>query len=174
YDPTPPAMRPGDAQSGLFNRYASALSDSINYFWDRYVLTYGLGDQIALLAEMIARLRQAALDTRHNATAFGRQLASPRVLSTLASIIAALAVAFLLARRKRAIFDLIAHRLRQLGIEVRATTTAEEALEMLRARDPEAAKMFEQVIALYEEEQFSSRQDRERLADIRRLLLARR
>ncbi|HEY3052950.1 MAG TPA: transglutaminaseTgpA domain-containing protein, partial [Thermoanaerobaculia bacterium] len=47
YDPTPPAMRPGDAQSGLFNRYASALSDSINYFWDRYVLTYGLGDQIA-------------------------------------------------------------------------------------------------------------------------------
>jgi transglutaminase-like putative cysteine protease len=174
YDPTPPAMRPGDAQSGLFNRYASALSDSINYFWDRYVLTYGLGDQIALLAEMIARLRQAALDTRHNATAFGRQLASPRVLSTLASIIAALAVAFLLARRKRAIFDLIAHRLRQLGIEVRAATTAEEALEMLRARDPEAAKMFEQVIALYEEEQFSSRQDRERLADIRRLLLARR
>ncbi|HEV8657380.1 MAG TPA: transglutaminaseTgpA domain-containing protein [Thermoanaerobaculia bacterium] len=170
YDPTPASLRPGDAQSSLLNRYVSALNDSINYFWDRYVLTYGLGDQIALLAEMISRLRQAVRDTRHNAAAFGRQLASPRALVTLASIVAALAAAFLLAQRKRPIFDLIAHRLRQLGVEVRSTTTAEEALELLRSRDPDTAKAFEQIIALYEEEQFSRRHDRERIAAIRRHL----
>jgi hypothetical protein len=58
FDPTPASLRPGNAQSGLLGAYASALSDSINYFWDRYILTFGLADQIALAAELIAQSRQ--------------------------------------------------------------------------------------------------------------------
>src|SRR5206468_1644713 len=148
YDPTPPSLRPGDAQSSLLNRYASALSDSVNYFWDRYVLTYGLADQIALLADVIARVRQTIVDTRNSGTALARQLASTRSLGVLAAIALIFAAAFILTQRRRPIFDLIANRLRALGIEVGSTTTAEEALELLRLRDPQAAAAFEQIIAL--------------------------
>jgi transglutaminase-like putative cysteine protease len=172
YDPTPPSLRPGDSQTGLLNRYATALSDSVNYFWDRYILTYGLGDQIALAADLISRLRQTALDTRRNAVSVGQAIFSLRSLGGLAIVLAAVAAAMAYAQRRRPIFDMLARRLRDLGIEVRPTTTAEEALELLRMRDAEAAKTFEQIIALYEEEQFSPRHDRERISAIRRQLIS--
>jgi protein-glutamine gamma-glutamyltransferase len=170
YDPTPPALRPGDAQSGLLNRYATAISDSVNYFWDRYVLTYGLGDQIALAADLIARMRQTAIDTRQNMSALRRALASPRVLGALSAVLALVAGAIVLARRRRSIFDLIADRLRGFGIEIHHSTTVEEALTMLRRRDAEAARVFERIVALYEEERFSPRPDDRRVAQIRRHL----
>ncbi|HEX9163802.1 MAG TPA: transglutaminase domain-containing protein [Thermoanaerobaculia bacterium] len=170
YDPTPADLRPGDTQSGLLGRYVTALSDSINYFWDRYILTFGLGDQIALAADVIARIRQTALDTRDNVAAFARIAAAPRVLKTVVALIAIAAIVLVLARRRRPLFDLLEQRLRLLGVEVRPSTTIEEALEILRTRDPEAARVFEKVIALYEEQQFSPRQDGARIDDIRRSL----
>src|SRR5213075_108998 len=57
FDPTPVSLRPGNAQSGLVGAYADALSDSINYFWDRYILTFGLADQVALAIELISQTR---------------------------------------------------------------------------------------------------------------------
>ncbi|HSP14442.1 MAG TPA: transglutaminaseTgpA domain-containing protein [Thermoanaerobaculia bacterium] len=170
FDPTPPALRPGDAQAGLLNRYVAALSDSVNYFWDRYILTYGLGDQIALAADLIARMRQTAIDTRHNMSEFRRALGSRRALGALAAVLALVAAAILFARRRRSIFDLIADRLRGFGIEVNHSTTVEEALVLLRVRDPQAAEVFAQIIALYEEERFSPRHERARVATIRRRL----
>lgn len=172
FDPTPVALRPGDAQSGLLGRYATALSDSINYFWDRYILTYGLGDQVTLAAEMISRIRQSFLDTQRTASSLRRVVAEPRVFGTIAGIVALAMLVVMIARRRRPIFDLIAHRLRYLGIEVREWMTVEEALALLRSRDPEAANLFAQVIELYEEEQFSPRQNRARIADIRKRLTA--
>lgn len=172
YDPTPAALRPGDSQSGLLGRYASALNDSVNYFWDRYVLTYGLGDQIALAADLISRIRQGAIDTQRNAAVFARAAVSRRMLGVIAIAFGIATAGFGLARRRRPIFDLIARRLRQLGVTVEPATTAEEALALLRSRDPEAARLFQQIVALYEEEQFSLRHDRARLADIRRRLSA--
>jgi protein-glutamine gamma-glutamyltransferase len=169
YDPTPADLRPGDSQTGL-RLYATALSDSINYWWDRYVLTYGLGDQIALAADTIGRVRQIAIDTSRNASAFLHMLASPRVAGGLAAAITIVAAALAILRRRRPIFDLISRRLAMLGVEVTPSTTAEEALELLRAREPEAARMFEQIIALYEEEQFSPRRDGARVAAIRQRL----
>ena len=170
FDPTPVALRPGDTQTGLLGRYANALSDSINYFWDRYILTYGLGDQIALAAEVISRVRDAAIAAKRGADALAHAAISPRFLGTVSAIVAAIALGFAMFRRRRPVFHLIAQRLRELGIEVQPATTVEEALELLRARDPAAAEGFAQVVALYEEEQFSPRQDRARIADIRRRL----
>jgi protein-glutamine gamma-glutamyltransferase len=170
FDPTPVALRPGDAQSGLFGRYATALSDSINYFWDRYILTYGLGDQIALAAEAISRIRDAAIATRQNVTSLARAAISPRFMAALSGVVALIALGIAGVRRRRPVFHLIAQRLGELGIEVQPSTTVEEALELLRVRDPAAAEVFATVVALYEEEQFSPRQDRARIADIRRRL----
>ena len=48
FDPTPASLRPGNAHEGLLRVYAAAVADSINYFWDRHILTYGLGDQLAI------------------------------------------------------------------------------------------------------------------------------
>ncbi len=170
YDPTPPSLRPGDTQSGWLNRYFAALSDSVSYFWDRYVLTYGLGDQIALAADLIARMRQTAIDTSRNMNTFRNALTSPAVVSAIAAVFLIAVAAALFLQRRRSIFSLIAQRLRAFGIEVNHSTTVEEALELLRIRDPEAARVFAQVIALYEEERFSPRQDGGRVAVLRRRL----
>ncbi len=172
FDPTPVSLRPGDGQTGLLGRYATALSDSINYFWDRYILTYGLGDQIALAAEVISRVRQSLLDTAQSARDLRRTVAEPRVFGTFAGVVALTLLVLMIARRRRPLFDLIAHRLRYLGVDVQDSMTVEEALALLRSRDPAAADVFAQVIDLYEEEQFSLRHDRARLADIRKRLTA--
>ncbi len=170
FDPTPATLRPGDSQSSLIGRYASALSDSINYFWDRYILTYGLGDQIALAADVISRLHQAVVEMKQSAGTVGRALISTRLLSIVAGVVALMALAVAMARRRRPLFDLIAQRLRMIGIQVDPATTVEEALALLRERDAEAAGAFARIIDLYEQEQFSPRQDRTRIADIRRRL----
>ncbi|MGZ8811567.1 MAG: transglutaminase TgpA family protein [Thermoanaerobaculia bacterium] len=170
YDPTPASLRPGDSQSGLLRQYATALGDSVNYFWDRYILTYGLGDQVSLAVDMIGRVRQLAIDTRQNILAFGRMIASPSGFGGIAGLFAIIAAALMFAHRRRPIFDLIARRLQLLGVDVHPSTTVEEALELLRSRDPDAARVFETVIALYEEEQFSPRKDRARIAAIRQRL----
>lgn len=46
-DPTPPAGRPPAARLGLGTLLAQAW-DSLVFRWDRYVLTYGVGDQLRL------------------------------------------------------------------------------------------------------------------------------
>src|SRR4051794_24287271 len=60
FAPTPPSLRPGNAHDGLLQVSAPALADSINFFWDRHILTYGLGDQLALAVSMIESFRSAS------------------------------------------------------------------------------------------------------------------
>jgi hypothetical protein len=52
--------------------------------------------------------------------------------------------------------------------------TVEDALAELREREPQFAAAIEPLIAMYEEETFSSRRDRERMRTLRRLLTAER
>jgi hypothetical protein len=47
YDPTPPAGRPAEAATGVFG-LAQQAYDFMLFRWDRYVLTYGLYDQIRI------------------------------------------------------------------------------------------------------------------------------
>jgi protein-glutamine gamma-glutamyltransferase len=158
FDPTPASLRPGASQSGLLGAYASAVGDSVNYFWDRYILTFGLADQIALAVEAIARARQAfaALNARAQHTA--GQLLTLRAIAAAAGGAAIAFAALWLVYRRRAAFDLLRDHLQKLGIDVGSSMTMEEALAELRRKQPEVAAALAPLIALYEEERFSARE----------------
>ncbi len=170
FDPTPADLRPGNTQTGLLRVYASALSDSINYFWDRYVLTFGLADQIALIIEFIGRTRDlvAAFNrggAQTMATLFTRR--SAVILLILAALVALMVW---IARRRRSTFALLAAHLKGLGIDVGPAMTMEEAVGDLHRLHPDAAIALRPLIGLYEEERFSSRPDAKRARDLRRRL----
>jgi hypothetical protein len=171
FDPTPASLRPGNAQAGLLNMYATALSDSINYFWDRYVLTFGLGDQLALVIDMMQRMRDSFGMLRQSAQANLRSLGTRAFLRLFVPALVLAVIIVLVARRRRSLFKLLAARLRDLGIEVGPAMTMEEALAQLRATRPEAAEALAPLIALYEEEEFSPKRDRGRAAAVRRGLV---
>jgi transglutaminase-like putative cysteine protease len=155
FDPTPADLRPGNAQSGLLRAYASAINDSVNYFWDRYILTFGLGDQIALAAELMARARQSIVGVKQSARHTAQQVLSVRYLMIIAGIVAMAMIVYAIAMRRRPAFELLRDHLRARGIEVGPSMTMEEALAELHRTQPEVAAIFAPLIALYEEEQFS-------------------
>lgn len=167
YDPTPPNLRPGSAAGGI-RAYASALGDSINFLWDRYILTFGLADQIALAAEAITRVRatmRSLRQTRWNV----RDLVSLRFALLGAAIVVVTLLIVWVARRRRTAFDMLRDHLRTLDIEVGPAMTMEEALRILRRRHPESAAQIQPLIALYEEERFSEHGTSARAAIRRRL-----
>jgi hypothetical protein len=168
FDPTPASLRPGNAQEGLLRMYAGALNDWINYFWDRHILTFGLGDQIALAVDLIDRSRNAIEALKK---ALQGALNPPRSRSyamPAAALVLAAFAAIAFTRRRRPVFALLAAHLRRLGIDVGPAMTIEEALAELRRSLPDAAIALSPLIALYEEERFSAKADRGRLRRIRK------
>ena len=155
FDPTPPSLRPGNAQTGLLRAYAAALGDSINYFWDRYVLTFGLADQIALVVETISRTRQTLAALNRSARDAASNLLTLRYLAALAGFVALALMSFWIVNRRRPAFDLLRDHLRARGIEVGVSMTMEEALVELHQKQPDVAAVLAPLIALYEEERFS-------------------
>jgi transglutaminase-like putative cysteine protease len=171
-DPTPPSLRPGNTQLGLWNLYASAVGDSVTYFWDRYVLTYGLTDQIALMTEAFIRLREGVSNVRSGFGGGIREVTSPAYLTLLALVLLSGAAAIVHQRRHRPLFELLAAHLRRLGIDVGPAMTMEEALAQLREQQPDSAAELTELIALYDAERFSPSPDRARAAAIRKRLTA--
>lgn len=174
FDPTPAAMRPGMDKTGALRAYASALSDSVTYYWDRYVLTYGLGDQITIAANAIAAMRDVMLSAKVNFSTAITGLKSPRAIGVIMLVLAFAALAISVSGRRRPVFVLLASHLRAYGIIVGPSMTMEEALAQLRATHPEAARELEPLVAMYEAERFSPHADpkvrkaiRRRLAEIR-------
>ena len=170
YDPTPPGLRPGGSRANVVRAYFAAFADSLTYFWDRYVLTYGFADQVALLADALTRSREAMGSLRAGLASGVHEVLSPRYLLALALLVALGGVAIVVSRGRRPVFDLLAAHLKRLDIEVSPAMTIEEAVRTLRRQHPEAAEKLEPLIALYEEERFSATQDRARAATIRRKL----
>ncbi|HUP47511.1 MAG TPA: transglutaminaseTgpA domain-containing protein [Thermoanaerobaculia bacterium] len=174
FDPTPPALRPGGSQGGMVGSYLSALGESATYFWDRYVLTFGLGDQVALAMEVITQLRRA---TRASRASFRRAVdvaTSPGMVALYAGLLALVLLLWIVPLRRRPAFELLVRHLRACGIEVGPAMTVEEALSELRSERPEEAERLAPLIALYEQERFSGRTDpgrgrllRKRLAELR-------
>ena len=178
FDPTPPSLRPGNAQSGLLAAYASALSDSINYFWDRYILTFGLADQIALAVEMISQARTFMAGLNRSSRTALTNLLTIRSLIAFAVMFLLALITIWIANRRRPAFEMLRDHLRARGIEVGVSMTMEEALAEVRAKEPDVAEALRPLIALYEEERFSEHsiaareQIRRRLAEIRTLARA--
>ncbi|HEX2122792.1 MAG TPA: transglutaminaseTgpA domain-containing protein [Thermoanaerobaculia bacterium] len=166
FDSTPPSLRPGAAAPTFLRAYVTALADSITYFWDRYILTFGLADQIALFSDFFTWGRERIAGMRRDFLG-GLRASVPALLAILA--VAAVA-AFAISRRRRPLFDLLAARLAAHGIEVAPSTTVEEALRELRARDPQFAAELAPLAAMYEEEEFSGRSDAARRRLLRRRL----
>jgi transglutaminase-like putative cysteine protease len=166
FDPTPTSLRPGNAQEGLLRVYALAVTDWVNYFWDRHVLTFGLVDQMALAVAVIERIRAAT-------AAMSAAVHAP-ALRTYASFLTVLLVAGLavviLSRRRRSLFDLLAEHLHRRGIEVGPSMTMSEALQELRTAHPAAAAELAPLIEMYEAERFSGRVERGRVGRIRHRL----
>jgi transglutaminase-like putative cysteine protease len=160
FDSTPAALRPGSEKSGAMGEYLAALGDSLTFAWDRYVLTYGLGDQISLAEDAITWVRDsvAALRARNLRPLLGNVL--------VVGLVVVLVLAFL-KRRRRTLFDVLAAHLQRRGIDVGPAMTMEEALTRL---PPDAARELAPLIALYEEERFSQHHDRGRVGRIRRRL----
>jgi len=166
FDPTPASLRPGNAHDGLLHAYALALADWVNYFWDRHILTYGLGDQLALALDLIDRVRLAAA-----ALSLGLRSSGVRTFGLLmAALLIAGAAFVLLARRRRSLFDLLAVHLARLGIDVGPAMTMEEALIQLHRMHPAAALSLSPLIAMYEAERFSRMAEKGRAGRIRKAL----
>jgi len=161
FDPTPPSLRPGNAKGGLIAVYASALSDSLNYFWDRHILTFGLADQLRLFVDTLERARDALGALQRSV----RRALTPRAAEVAGVILAIAALLLLMARQRRPPFELLRRYLASLGIEVGPATTMEEALSRLPAAD---AAALAPLIELYERERFSARPPRGVRATIRR------
>jgi transglutaminase-like putative cysteine protease len=168
FDSTPAALRPGNGSVGL-KAYASALGDSINYFWDRYILTFGLADQIALAVDAIGRVRDTIRRLDHSAHDGINGIVTLRSFGIAASSVIVIVFALWIARRRRGAFELLRDYLHRAGIDVGAAMTMEDALRELRRRHPDAAAQLHPLITLYEEERFSSRLTPARHAIRRRL-----
>jgi hypothetical protein len=168
FDPTPPSLRPGNAHEGLVRVYALALADWVNYFWDRHILTYGLGDQLALAVALLERFRAASAAM----TAALHSAALRTYMSFLVTLVVAGFAVVLLVRRRRSLFDLLAAHLHRLGIDVGPSMTVSEALHELRTMHPAAAAELAPLIAMYEAERFSGTVERGRVRRIRAALAA--
>jgi protein-glutamine gamma-glutamyltransferase len=170
FDPTPASLRPGNTHDGLLLAYASALSDWVNYFWDRHILTFGLGDQIALVIDLIDRGRGAASSLNAAMRASVQRLLTRSYAMAMAALLAAAFASIAFSRRRQPVFALLSAHLRSLGIEVSAAMTIEEALDELRRTQPLAAAALSPLIDLYEAERFSATVDRGRAGAIRKRL----
>lgn len=170
FDATPPDLRPGRSTSGLIKEYIALLGDSMTFMWDRYVLTFGLGDQIALAEDIIDWVRATAASLRAGVSANVDDVTSPSFVSWFALLILAGGVVVVFVRSRRPLFDELSRHLAKCGIEVGPAMTMEDALRELRREQPDAARALEPLIALYEEERFSARPDRARVSTVRRKL----
>lgn len=170
FDSTPPSLRPGSTRPNALREYLSALSDSLTFVWDRYVLTFGFGDQISLAEDLIDWARETAATVREKLKQDVDDVVSVRFGGLLALVAVAGIALIFFSRSRRPLADMLARQMKARGIEVGPSMTFEEALHALRTDHPDAARELEPLVRLYEEERFSPREDRKRARVIRRRL----
>ena len=158
YDPTPVPLRPGAESRNLLIAYVRALTDSVAYFWDRYILTFGSADQVALLAQAFYAGRDAWDQVRQNMrlAATEARANAGRLAVLLLLSAAALVAVFLLARRRSA-YERLLRILADHGVESSDATAPGEMLERVRARRPDLAPLVEPVIEAYVRDRFAPR-----------------
>lgn len=157
FDPTPSSLRPGNSRSGLLKAYMNAISDSMNYFWDRYVLTFGLADQLQLLTEAIRNLEQTGTAVAASGRAVAALMRRPRTWLVLLSIALAPFMFMAIVRLRRSPYDELMARLQTLGIPTGPSYTDQELLRRLQETLPELAAAAEPIFSLHLRERFSAR-----------------
>lgn len=157
YDPTPSSLRPGNARSGLFKAYVNAIGDFMNYFWDRYILTFGLSDQLQLITEAIRNLEQTGTAVVASGRAMAERLRQPRTWMILLSLAMIPFVLMMIARLRRSPYEELMTRLESLGVLTGPSFTDQELLRRLQETMPEVAAMAEPIFSLHLRERFSPR-----------------
>jgi protein-glutamine gamma-glutamyltransferase len=160
YDPTPPDLRPGATTGAAIAEYLSALSDALIFFWDRYVLTYGLNDQVAFALAAIERLRELLSTVRSSLVTFQMPRAPTFVL--ILSVIIFAMVLRSLRFYHRGIFDQMAHQLQRLGYRIEPSTSGGELLRDLEEKAPAIAPNVAAVLRYHDLERYSGRKPPER------------
>lgn len=155
FDPSPADLRPGSAAAGALGAYASAARDSIEFFWDRYILTFGSDDQVTLLSGAIAAARSAR-------SAAGEVVATVRdgMTTRLAVIVVLGGVLLFLAKtwlyeRRRSMFQILASSLERLGVGIAPSDTPEEIVRRVELTRPELAGDVQRIMDVYVRGQFS-------------------
>jgi len=176
FDPTPPDLRPGTAAGGLLGAYLTAVGESIGYFWDRYILTFGLADQITLMISALSRLRGLFSGVRGVGVGTARVITSQSFLVALLAIGIAVTLAGIWRRHRRPLFAEMVARLAQLGLVVPESATASELVVLVSDQHPSIAAQLEPIVDLYLRDRFGAERAssselaaaRRRLADLRR------
>lgn len=163
FDPTPSAGQPGLETVPLAQRLRQ-VTDGLEFFYDRFVLSFGQGDQ----AELLRKLREAAGDTL---SALRRAGVSPFLLRLPAVGLAAaallLASLVLLGRRVRGVswktrglapasaaYRRLQKALRRLGAPLTPASVPAETLAAAAAIGPAAARPAEAIVRAYVRESF--------------------
>jgi protein-glutamine gamma-glutamyltransferase len=155
YDPTPADLRPGADAPNFFLAYLTAVTDSVNFLWDRYILTFGLADQVTIVLHAIRGLRDALASFR------GALAGNPPDGSLLlwAGLLFVIGIAAWLlitrVRFPRTTFDRLAASLRRSGITVRPEMTTAEILAAVEQLRPHLVPPVRTVVECYRRERFS-------------------
>lgn len=158
WDPTPSDLRPGSDSPNFITAYLSAVSESINFFWDRYVLTFGLSDQVNLILAGFYAARDVVTQVR----AFLASLPSFDLSGLLLAFGVAAAIAAIVAiarhwRWRASLFDLLSRRLARIGLSVAPSMTGAEVVALAGELRPAIAPLVGRIITLYERDRFSTR-----------------
>jgi hypothetical protein len=165
FDPTPSAGQPGLESVPLAQRLRQ-VTDGLEFFYDRFVLSFGQGDQV----ELLRKLREAAggaLDAVRlaggSASAFLRRLPAAGFLA------AALLVAFLVLLGRRALgvswktrglapasaaYRRLQKALHRLDAPLTPASVPAETLAAAAALGPAAARPAEAIVRAYVRESF--------------------
>lgn len=155
FDSTPPALRPGTASQGMLQAVLDSIGESVTYYWDRWVLTYGSSDQLTLVRRAVRSASEAFAQGRREVRLFIAEL--PR-FSIVAGLLVLAAFGLVRARlmwRRRGLFEQLVRILRDQGYEVAPSMTIGELLAEVRRRNPELALLIEPVAECYQLERFS-------------------
>lgn len=192
FDPTPPDGRPQSARGGLGLMFSQAY-DYLVFRWDRYVLTYGLGDQLDLAVGLRSLWRglwrlwsqrperpQAAPPSPRSPEPVGEERAgepwSPAVLPWLAVVIALSVWVVVLVRGRRRLtatraYAVLRRRLERADPGLDRSVPPLEVYRRLVGRFPHARLSAARLFDLYLRESFGGRLlDQGELDGVRRAL----
>ncbi|MCM3875900.1 MAG: DUF3488 and transglutaminase-like domain-containing protein [Thermoanaerobaculia bacterium] len=165
FDPTPPIGQPGLESVPLAQRLRQ-VTDGLEFFFDRFVLSFGQGDQ----AELIRRLRDVAGGALSALRRAGSGM-SPFLLRLPAAALAAAALllVFLVFLGRRALgiswktrglapasgaYRRLQKALHRLGAPLTPASVPQETLAAAAALGPAAAKSAEAIVRAYVRESF--------------------